>query len=173
VAEESSRTRLDTAWCSRSLAFLEDAKLISQNSTNLVHSMNSWGRVRTFMTRPCCVSSQPCLLVSINYRCSSSCSLSRLRWATTIWYVCADIPMWYLLWGLTEELVISRITSHLMHDVSRRTMLLWRFNHVRYWRPGLKRQLPFVTPQSRSCWRVLVLHDLLHHTYHDALKGVH
>ncbi|PVH66138.1 hypothetical protein PAHAL_1G158200 [Panicum hallii] len=107
--------------------------------------MKSWGRVRTFVTRPCRISSQPCLFVGIDYRCSSSCPLRRLCRATAIWYVHTNIPMWYLLWGFTEELVISRVTSHLVHDVCWRTMLLWSCKHVRHWWPGLRRQLPFVT----------------------------
>ncbi|PVH37491.1 hypothetical protein PAHAL_5G016800 [Panicum hallii] len=107
--------------------------------------MNSWGRVRTFMTRPCCVSSQPCLFVGIDYRCSSSCFLHGLRRVTTIWYVRTNISMRNLLGGFTEELVISRVTSHLVYDICWRIILFWSRKHVRHWWPGLRRQLPFVT----------------------------
>ncbi|PVH35006.1 LOW QUALITY PROTEIN: hypothetical protein PAHAL_7G084600 [Panicum hallii] len=105
--------------------------------------MNSWGRVRTFVTRPCRVSSQPCLFVGIDYRCSPSCSLRGLHQVTVIRYIRTNIPMRYVLGGFTEELVISRVTSHLVYD---RIMLLWSCKCVRHWWPGLRRQLSFVTP---------------------------
>ncbi|PVH34812.1 hypothetical protein PAHAL_7G040200 [Panicum hallii] len=108
--------------------------------------MNSWGRVRTFVTRPCHVSSQPCLFVDIDYRCFPGCSLHGLRWVTAIRFVRTNIPMQYLLGGFTEELVISRVTSYLVYDICWRTMLLWSCKCVRHWWPGLRRQLPFVTP---------------------------
>ncbi|PVH66263.1 hypothetical protein PAHAL_1G188700 [Panicum hallii] len=108
--------------------------------------MNSWGQVRTFMTRPCCISSQPCLFVGIDCRCSSSCSLHGLRRFTTIWYICTNISMRYLLGWFTEELVISRVTSHLVYDICWRILLLWGGKCVRHWWSGLRRQLPSVTP---------------------------
>jgi hypothetical protein len=37
----------------------------------------------------------------------------------------------------------------------------------------LKRQLPLVTPQGGSCWRVLILHDLLDDAQRDTLKSVY
>jgi hypothetical protein len=37
----------------------------------------------------------------------------------------------------------------------------------------LKWQLPLVTPQGVSCWRVLILHDPLDDTQHDTLKSVY
>jgi hypothetical protein len=38
---------------------------------------------------------------------------------------------------------------------------------------GLKRQFPLVTPQGGSCWRVLILHDLLDNAQRDMLKSVY
>jgi hypothetical protein len=37
----------------------------------------------------------------------------------------------------------------------------------------LKRQFPLVTPQGRSCWGVLILHDLLDDAQRDTLKSVY
>ncbi|PVH64194.1 hypothetical protein PAHAL_2G212300 [Panicum hallii] len=108
--------------------------------------MDSWGRVRTLVTRPCCVSSQPCLFVSIDCKCFPSCPLCGLRRITAIWYICTNIPMWYLLGGFTEELVISRVTSHLVYDICWRIMSFWSCKCVRHRWSGLRRQLPFVTP---------------------------
>ncbi|PVH66066.1 hypothetical protein PAHAL_1G140300 [Panicum hallii] len=108
--------------------------------------MNSWGRVRTFMSRPYRISSQPCLFVGIDYRCSSSCSLRGLHQVTTIWYIRTNISMRNLLGGFTVELVIRRVTSHLVYDICWRIMLLWGCKCLRHWWSGLRRQLPFVTP---------------------------
>jgi hypothetical protein len=37
----------------------------------------------------------------------------------------------------------------------------------------LKRQFPLVTPQGRSCWDVLILHDLLDDAQRDTLKSIY
>jgi hypothetical protein len=70
-------------------------------------------------------------------------------------------------------LVISRVTSFLVYNICRGILLLWGSKCIRHWWPGLRRQLPSVTPQSRSCWRILVLHNFLHHAQCNALKGIH
>jgi hypothetical protein len=37
----------------------------------------------------------------------------------------------------------------------------------------LKRQFALVTPQGGSCWRVLILHDLLDDAQRDTLKSIY
>jgi hypothetical protein len=54
--------------------------------------------------------------------------------------------MWYLLGWFTEELVINRVTSHLVYDISWRIMLLRGCECIRHWWSGLRRQLPLMTP---------------------------
>ncbi|PVH62685.1 hypothetical protein PAHAL_3G368000 [Panicum hallii] len=105
--------------------------------------MSSWGRVRTFMTRPRCISSQPCLFISIDYGCPSSNSLRRVP---TIWYIRTNISVRHLLGGFAEELVISRVTSHLVYDICWRILLFWGSKCIGHWWPGLRRQFPPVTP---------------------------
>jgi hypothetical protein len=36
-----------------------------------------------------------------------------------VWYISTHVPMWDLLGRLAEELVIHKVTSHLVDDVSR------------------------------------------------------
>src|SRR6185503_16710807 len=96
----------------------QDAELVPQYCTDLLHTKNSLGR--WLSTRPSSVLCQPRLFFCI---CSRSSWVHHLHWACwtdAVRDVGARVTVRNLLRWLGEELAFSRITANLVDDVDRR-----------------------------------------------------
>src|SRR6185312_3724663 len=101
----------------------QDAELVSQYCTDLLHTKNSWGR--WFSTWPGSVLCQPCLFFRVCSRSSWVYHLHRACWIGAIRDVRARVAVRDLLGWLGEELAFSRITADLVDNVDRRTLWFW------------------------------------------------
>ena len=126
----------------------QDAELVSQYCTDLLHTKNSWGRWLSI--RPGSVLCQPRLFLRVCSRSSWVYQLHRACWIDAVRDVGTRVAVRDLLGWLGEELAFSRITADLVDDVYRRILLSCCRERVGHWRPGSQCSFPPVTPQEWS-----------------------
>src|SRR6185437_10703476 len=124
----------------------QDADLVSQYRTDLLHTKNSWGR--WLSTQPSSVLCQPRLFLRVCSRSSWVYHLHRACWIDTVRDVCARVAMRDLLGWLGEELAFSRIAADLVDDVDRQILWSWGRKRERQHRSRMQRSLLCVTPQG-------------------------
>src|SRR6185295_11604989 len=113
----------------------QDAELVSQYCTDLLHTKNSWGR--WLSTRPSSVLCQPRLFLRVCSRSSWVYHPHRACWIDAVRDVDARVAVRNLLGWLGEELAFSGVTTDLVDDVDRRALLSCCHGRVGHWRPGL------------------------------------
>src|SRR6185503_11162030 len=123
----------------------QDAKLVSQYCTDLLHTKNSWGR--WLSTRPSSVLCQLRLFLRIYSRSSWVYHLHRACWINTIRDVGAHVAVRNLLGWLGEELAFSKITADLVDDVDRRILWFWSCKRERQYQSRMQCSFLYVTPQ--------------------------
>src|SRR6185312_6559471 len=93
----------------------QDAKLVSQYYTDLLHTKNSWSR--WLSTRPGSVLCQPRLFLRVFSRSSWAYQLHRACWIDAVRDVCTRVAVRDLLGWFGQELAFSRIAADLMNDI--------------------------------------------------------
>ena len=124
----------------------QDAELVSQYCTDLLHTKNSWGR--WLSTRPSSVLCQPRLFLCVYSRSSWAYHLHRACWIDAVRDVGARVTMRDLLGRLGEELTFSRIAADLVDDVDRRILWSWGRKRERQHWSRMQRSFLCVTPQG-------------------------